>query len=288
MGGKPFSRLHQPWVDASSVTPVFSSCAVLSVPLLASQAQPQPSHQLVLPWPAAPLLEELIGTGLLLLWLQARVEQLLCSRAESAPAALLELQQAAMAPATQTWDSWCEQRRLDPACLDGLAAQRQQLEDLKQGWFAKRAHELFLEQGSLLDQVRFSVLQTTDPDLAQEWFFKLQDGESEYADLALTSLGLEQHSGGSVGPVRVRDLQSPLDLLLRRATPGIVQPPLLTPAGRTWVVRLDQRLPAQWNPRLCAELVEQLYREWLNATLKGWLDQQPRPGAQLVLERPHG
>lgn len=244
--------------------------------------------QLVFQWPEAALLEELIGTGLLLLWLQARVEQLLCGAAEPADAALTELQHQVMAPASQTWESWCEQRALDPTCLDGLASQRQQLEGLKQSWFAKRAHELFLEQGSLLDQVRFSVLQTTDPDLAQEWFFKLQDCETDYADLASNSIGDEQRSGGSVGPLRIRDLQSPLDLLLRRATPGVVQPPLLTPAGRTWVVRLDQRLPARWDARLCDELVEGLYRQWLNSCLQAWLDQQPLPGACLQLALPKG
>lgn len=260
----------------------------MSIPVLASQPQPQSADQLVLQWPEAALLEELIGTGLLLLWLQARVEQLLCATAEPTQDALTELQQAVMAPGSQSWEGWCAQRALDPACLDGLARQRQQLEGLKQRWFAKRAHEQFLEQGSLLDQVRFSVLQTTDPDLAQEWFFKLQDCEFEYADLASNSIGSEQHSGGSVGPLRVRDLQSPLDLLLRRATPGVVQPPLLTPAGRSWVVRLDQRLPARWDSRLRAELVEALYRHWLNSCLQSWLDQQPQPGFLLILALPVG
>lgn len=264
---------------------------------LPSSTQTPGRDPLVLQWPPASLLEELLETGLLLPWLQARLEQRLALEQgqaagrddgqECAPV-LEELRTETMAPTNQTWQSWCEQRGITDECLNGLAAQRFRLNGLKHQWFGQRAYQLFLEQGSLLDQVRFSVLQTTDADLAQEWYFSLKDGEYEYAELALNSLGAEQHSGGSVGPLRVRDLQAPLDLLLRRVAPGVVQPPLLTPSGRYWVVRLDQRLPARWSESLADELVDALYRQWLGATLQGWLHQQPLPGAEIQLEWPGG
>lgn len=240
-------------------------------------------------WPAAPLLEELLATGLLLPWLQAHLEQRLAlAHGQDFGPALEELQRQAMAPASQSWQSWCGQRGIAAECLNGLAAQRSLLDGLKRQWFGQRAHEVFLEQGSLLDQVRFSVLQTTDADLAQEWYYSLKDGDCDYAELALNSLGAERHSGGSVGPLRVRDLQAPLDLLLRRVSPGVVQPPLLTPSGRYWVVRLDQRLPARWSEGLADELVDALYRQWLGATLQGWLQEQPLPGAEIQMEWPGG
>jgi hypothetical protein len=253
---------------------------------LAPIAESEPLH---LHWPDAALLEQLLGTGLLLPWLQARVEALCCQADDATlEPELAALQQAAMAQDVLPWQAWCAQRQLDPDCLVGLAARRRRLASLRHGWFAAAAHEQFLQQGSLLDQVRFSVLQTLDAGLAQEWFFKLQESELDYADLASDSLGNEQHSGGSVGPVRIRELQAPLDLLLRRASPGIVQPPVLTPAGRYWVVRLDQRLPARWCEALETELVEGLFRQWLTTTLQGWLALQPLPGQPLALTLPHG
>ena len=238
-------------------------------------------------WPDSALLEQLLATGLLRRWLQARIEQALMADQKPSDGAGLEaLQQEAMGPTQAHWVQWCEHQGVSQDCLDGLSSQAAQLESCKRTWFEQRAYGQFLGQGSGLDQVWFSVLQTTDADLAQEWFFKLQDAESGYADLASESLGFERFSGGNVGPVRVRDLHSPLDLLLRRASPGIVQPPLLSPAGRYWLVRLNQRVPARWEGPLVDELIADAYRQWLNVTLVGLLERCPSPGQQLTLEPP--
>lgn len=238
-------------------------------------------------WPDAALLEQLLASGLLRLWLQAQVEQaLLADRPDPDAAVVASLQQASLGSSELEWRQWCQRQGVAPGCLEGLARQRAELESCQRQWFERAAHELFLEQGSALDQVWFSVLQTNDPDLAQEWFFKLQDAELDYAELAPESLGGERFTGGSVGPIRIRELQSPLDLLLRRIQPGVVQPPLLTPAGRHWLVRLNQRLPARWEGPLIDALLAEAYRDWLNGTVDALLARCPAPGELLTLQPP--
>lgn len=239
-------------------------------------------------WPDSALLEQLLASGLLRPWLQAQVEQaLLADRPELDAAVLAHLQQSILGSPEQDWGQWCKQQGVSTHCLQGLSRQVSALEACKREWFEPAAHGLFLEQGSALDQVWFSVLQTQDADLAQEWFFKLQDAEVDYADLAPESLGGERFSGGRVGPIRIRDLQSPLDLLLRRIHPGVVQPPLLTPAGRHWLVRLNQRLPARWEGPLIDELIGAAYQQWLNSTLDALLACGPAPGELLPLQAPN-
>jgi hypothetical protein len=239
-------------------------------------------------WPDSALLEQLLASGLLRRWLQAQVEQaLVADRPEPDASVLANLQQAVIGAPERDWCQWCEQQGVSSHCLQGLSRQVSELEACKREWFEPVAHGLFLEQGSALDQVWFSVLQTHDADLAQEWFFKLQDGDVDYADLAPESLGGERFSGGSVGPIRIRDLQSPLDLLLRRIRPGVVQPPLLTPAGRHWLVRLNQRLPARWEGPLIDELIGEAYRQWLNSSVDALLARCPSPGEPLTLQPPH-
>jgi len=240
-----------------------------------------------LEWPDAALVEALLAAGLLRPWLQARIEQALLADAPVADAAaLVPLQQAAMGGDGVCWQAWCEQQGIAAQCLEGLARRRVCLPERKRQWFEAIAHRRFLELGSGLDQVWFSVLQTTDADLAQEWSFKLQDSESEYADLASESLGAERFSGGNVGPVRIKDLQSPLDRLLRRIAPGVVQPPLLTPSGRYWLVRLNQRLPARWEGPLVEELITEAYRNWLNSSLDSLIAHCAAPGERLMLQLP--
>ena len=56
----------------------------------------------------------------------------------------------------------------------------QSLEAWQQQQFGDAARQRFLELGSALDRVCLSVLQSDDVHLAQEWYFKLQDGDADF------------------------------------------------------------------------------------------------------------
>lgn len=153
------------------------------------------------------------------------------------------------------------------------------LEDWQQQQFGEPARQRFLELGSALDRVCLSVLQSDDVHLAQEWFFKLQDGDADFAQLAPLSLGSSRDSGGHLGPLRLEELQPPLDRLVLRAQPGVIQPPLRIPGGRNIVLRLDSRLPAQWDNTTQRELILRLHRTWLASAVNTLLASKPAPGA---------
>ena len=170
--------------------------------------------------------------------------------------------------------------------LEALVADDQPLDDWKEHHFAAKAQQRFLELGSALDIVCLSVLQSDDAHLAQEWYFKLQDGESSFRALAPQSLGSSANSGGHLGPLRLEELSSPLDLLVLRAQPGIVQPPLRIANGNSIVLRLDSRRPAQWDPSTRRELIERLYRSWLSQFIDPLLSNPPAPGSSHPIRQP--
>lgn len=152
--------------------------------------------------------------------------------------------------------------------------------------YAPKAHELFLELGPQLDRVCLSALQIDDAHLAQEWFFKLQEGDASFAQLAAQSLGNSRDSGGHLGPLRVEDLQPPLDRLALKAQPGVVQPPLRLPGGRFIVLRLDSRQPAQFDDTTCKELMLRLHRQWLTEAIATLRATNPEPGSRCLIPLP--
>ncbi len=154
----------------------------------------------------------------------------------------------------------------------------QSLESWQEQQFTEAARQLFLELGSRLDQVCLSLLQTDDAHLAQEWYFKLQEGDANFRSLALQSPGINRQRAGSLGPMRLEDLQTPLDRLALRAQPGVVQPPLRMPNGRNIVLRLDLRQPAQWDDATRQELIQRLHRRWLAEAINTLLEREPAPG----------
>lgn len=170
--------------------------------------------------------------------------------------------------------------------LEALVAKDMSLEQWKDQHFASKAQQQFLEMGSALDQVCLSVLQSDDVHLAQEWYFKLRDGDSSFRALAPQSLGNSANSGGHLGPLRLEELSSPLDRLVLRAQPGIVQPPLRIANGNSIVLRLDSRQPAQWDPKTRQELIERLHRSWLSQCIDPLLSNPPAPGSSHPIPQP--
>lgn len=152
------------------------------------------------------------------------------------------------------------------------------LESWQEQQFTEAARQLFLELGSSLDQVCLSLLQSDDAHLAQEWYFKLQDGDADFRSLALQSPGINRQRAGSLGPLRLEELQPPLDRLALRAQPGVVQPPLRMPSGRNIVLRLDLRQPAQWDDATRQDLIQRLHRRWLAEAMDTLLEREQTPG----------
>ena len=168
------------------------------------------------------------------------------------------------------------------ACVRG----DQSLEQWQSETFEVAARQRFLELGSALDRVCLSVLQSDDTHLVQEWYFKLQDGDADFGLLAPQSLGNSRDSGGHLGPLRIEELQAPLDRMVLRAQPGVIQPPLRIPNGRCIVLRLDNRLPAQWDDSTRRELTLRLHRDWLATTINTLLDSDPLPESVCALPLP--
>lgn len=239
-------------------------------------------------WPEPLILENLLSTGLLRPWLHARIEQ--CFTASSMlPAEELTLLQAnTMVNSSKNWNSWCDGRMINANCLNSRAKQNIYLTDLKRSWFDSKACEYFLQNGSKWDQVYFSVLQTEDPHLAQEWYFKILESEYSYADLAINSLGAERHTGGIIGPIRFKDLQPPFDLLLRRIKTSVIQPPFLSASGRYSVIRLDSLFTSRWEEPLISTIIDHFYRDWLVSLVNSLLDSDPSPNQFVLLTPPNG
>lgn len=170
--------------------------------------------------------------------------------------------------------------------IEAIVSADSSLDAWQREHFAGPAHELFLELGSALDRLCLSVLQSDDPNLAQEWCFKLQDGEASFAQLAPQSIGSSRDSGGHLGPMRLEELQSPLDRLVLRAQPGVIQPPLRLPNGRSIVLRLDSRRPAQWDDATRTDLILRLHRQWLGGVIDTLQANRPAPGALCSIPLP--
>lgn len=184
--------------------------------------------------------------------LEALAERLVPIRPEPALRAALE-----EVDLLETWLARQIERQLLRLC--GGA----ELAALRHSWFGEQAASLFLQRRAGLEEVLLSVLQLSDGHLAQEFWFRLQAGEADFADLCAHSLGVEREQAGRLGPLPLADLEPALQALLVGCQEGQLAPPLEQADGGVLLLRLERRWPARLDAATRAALEQELYEGWL-------------------------
>ena len=134
--------------------------------------------------------------------------------------------------------------------------------------FGNQAEAHFLQRKEEIDQVSYSLLRVRDSGMAYELYLQLEANEASFENLAADhSEGPEQRSGGKVGPGSLKQAHPRLQQLLRTATPGVVQEPILI--EQWWVVaRLDERQEASFNDAMRQRMANELLQDWLTSETK--------------------
>ena len=159
--------------------------------------------------------------------------------------------------------AFCAQRGLSPEDLEALAIRQLKIDKFKQATWGGKIGSYFLQRKSQLDQVIYSLLRTRDSGLAQELYFRIQENEDSFANLAKTySEGPEAKVGGLVGPVALSHPHPQLAQALSVSQIGQLWPP--RPIGDWFVIiRLEERLPGKFDQRMKQRLLDECFENWL-------------------------
>jgi parvulin-like peptidyl-prolyl isomerase len=163
--------------------------------------------------------------------------------------------------------AWVTVRGLRREDLDRLISRNIRLAKFKQATWGNKLETYFLQRKPHFDQVVYSLLRVKDAAIAQELFFRIQEGEQTFAELARQySQGPESDTGGMIGPMPLSTPHPILANLLTRSQPGQLLPPTRL---NDWVVivRLEQLLPAQLNNAMCQQLLNELFETWVKERL---------------------
>lgn len=181
--------------------------------------------------------------------------------------------------------AWLESQGMTSSDLEAIAVRPLLLEKFKQANWRNKVESYFLTRKTNLDQVVYSLIRTKDIGLAQEIYFRIQEEEQSFAELAREhSQGPEAHTGGLLGPVPIAQPHPTLAKILSVSQPGQLWPP--RNLGEWFViVRLEKQIPAQLDDGMRRQLIDELFENWLREEMqkKGQIkrkDQKPPAPAQ--------
>ncbi|ARV58173.1 peptidylprolyl isomerase [Nostocales cyanobacterium HT-58-2] len=164
--------------------------------------------------------------------------------------------------------TWLQAHGLDREQLEYLATRNIKLENFKRSTWADKLQSYFLQRKAKLDRVVYSLIRVKDICIAQELYFRIQEGEQSFSELAREySQGPEAQTGGLIGPVELGIPHPALANILASVQPGQLLPP--KPLG-DWIVivQLEKFLPAQLDEEMRQRLLNELFEYWLQTELK--------------------
>lgn len=168
--------------------------------------------------------------------------------------------------------------------LQAFATRGLRIEKFKQASFGHQLESYFLSRKLHLDKVLYSLIQTQDI-AATELYFRIQEGEASFAELARKySQGAEAENGGLIGPVELSTCHPTVAKMLSVSQPGQLWPP--TRLGE-WlvIVRLEKFVPAQLDKLMRQRLLSELFAAWLQEQLNQLSNLRPQPVPATLLSR---
>ncbi|BAZ18969.1 hypothetical protein NIES4071_108540 (plasmid) [Calothrix sp. NIES-4071] len=164
--------------------------------------------------------------------------------------------------------------------FEAIATRELRVEKFKIATWGNKLEQYFLQCKSQLDKVVYSLLRTDSSEIAQELFFRIQDGDATFADCAKEySQGAEAQTGGLIGPVPISQAHPAIAQKLGTSKPGQVLPPMKL---ENWyvIVRLEKLIGAQLDDAMKATLLNHLFEQWL-------AEQIQNTPISLVNDNPH-
>ncbi|MGK7889820.1 MAG: peptidylprolyl isomerase [Leptolyngbyaceae cyanobacterium] len=163
---------------------------------------------------------------------------------------------------------WLKLYGMTQSQLESLAARSLRIGKYKQTTWGPKVESYFLERKGNLDKVIYSLIRTKDVGIAQEIYFRINDGEQTFAELAREySQGPEADTDGLIGPVELSVPHQSLAAILSRSQPGELSPP--TRVG-DWmvIVRLERFIPCQMDDAMRQRLIEEQFKTWLQERMQ--------------------
>ncbi|MDZ8139681.1 MAG: peptidylprolyl isomerase [Nostoc sp. DedQUE04] len=147
--------------------------------------------------------------------------------------------------------------------LEAVAMRELRIEKFKQATWGTKLESYFLQCKSQLDKVIYSLIRTSDAEVAQELYFRIKAGEQTFADCAsLYSQGQEAQTGGMLGPVPINQPHPAIAQKLTISQPGQLWPPMKLDEWFV-IVRLEKLIPAQLDDAMRSTLLNHLFETWL-------------------------
>jgi parvulin-like peptidyl-prolyl isomerase len=163
---------------------------------------------------------------------------------------------------------WLKNHGITREEMEDMAIRTLKIEKFKNVTWEHKLASHFLARKASFDQVIYSLIRTKEEGLAYEIYFRIQEGEQSFSELAREySQGAEAHTGGLLGPVSLTQPHPAISKLLSVSKPGQLWSPRSL-ADWFVIVRLEKFIPAKLDEAMRRRLINELFENWVQEQIQ--------------------
>jgi hypothetical protein len=210
------------------------------------------------------------------------IESIECTPDEITTACQIFERQNQLQTETQRQE-WASSRGITQADIKEIATRKLKIEKFKIERWGHAVECYFLKRKAQLDRVSFSIIRVADKDLAGEIFFRIQNKEQSFAQLARQfSQGAEASQGGMVAPIELGMLPPAIAQILQNRKdasppskggacvvrqPGKLLPPIPMNDAIA-IIQINTVIPATLDALTRQRLLDEQFQVWLQKQIK--------------------
>jgi parvulin-like peptidyl-prolyl isomerase len=160
-------------------------------------------------------------------------------------------------------EAWLQAQGMTETQLEAMILRPVLLEKFKVATWGAKVESYFMTRKPALDRMLYSLIRTKDLGTAQELYFRIQEGEKSFSEIAREySQGSESNTGGLIGPVTLNTPHPAIAKALSVSQPGQLWPPTKL---EDWyvIIRLEKFFPAQMDDSTRRQLIDEMFETWL-------------------------
>ena len=161
-------------------------------------------------------------------------------------------------------NQWLKENKLDRSNFEELALTNIRLKEYCNLHFSHKVENRFLDRKNDLDIVVYSIIRVKDFFLAREIFFRIQEKEASFGDMATKhSEGIENKTRGLIGPAPLGRAHPKLIELIKQSKIGEINSPIQIDEYYI-VLRLEYFEPAKLDNFMKEKISEELFNKWVD------------------------
>ena len=160
-----------------------------------------------------------------------------------------------------SYNEFLDKQYLNEELLLDILERPSKVATYREDRWGPRAQSMYLSKKENYDLIKYNRLQSDNPDVMQEVYFRLKDGEETWENMIKQFKSIDPKNNGIIGPIPLKNVEKELVKSMKESGVNKITRPINI--GSSYIiVMLDSMQTKKFDERLREKILKDKFEEW--------------------------